>query len=431
MPEHSSPSSPRRVPTSPTRSKKSTLEFVVTFALLFFITNAALRYFFPQQFSGSVPEQKVTLTMEDATVRMGNDPIVIIRNATKEPLTLPARCPQPPVDIARIRTAADGTEQIQDIIPNESVLPCVEPAVIPPDGSLRVDLSSWKYALFAETGRYRASLTLPDSIATITATPVVSTDFSLDEPGVFTKLFRTVVSRPLFNALIAIAAWTPGHNLGFSIIVLTILVKLLLLIPNQHALVGQRKLQQLQPRMDELKRKYNDEPLKLQEETLRLWKEMKINPLQSCLPTLLQLPILIGLFFVIRDGASLATARHLVYPAFANLPAHFFTTSFLGLDLLKPEKIIFPILLIALQFMQMKMMMARTKKKDDIVIKPAGKRWSLRMPELNQQTIMLYVLPFMIGYFALRFPAAVSLYWGISTLFAIAQQWYVMRGKQH
>jgi YidC/Oxa1 family membrane protein insertase len=51
------------------------------------------------------------------------------------------------------------------------------------------------------------------------------------------------------------------------------------------------------------------------------------------------------------------------------------------------------------------------------------------MPQLDQQTIMMYILPLMIGFFAIRFPAAVSLYWGISTLFGIAQQWYVLHEK--
>lgn len=416
MRQCSFPSSPLRVPAP--RSTRSTLEFVLTFALLFLVTNAALRYFFPRQFGGQEQPKVVTLSMEDASVRLGNDPVVIIRNDTDAPLALPGRCPLPPVDIARIRIAADGTEEAQDIIPNDSVLPCSDVAEIPAGGSARVNLAGWKYALFLEPGMYQAVLPIDG---------VEPARFTLSEPGIFTQLFRTLVTRPLFNALVAIAVWTPGHSLGLAIILLTIVVKLLLLLPNQHALVGQRKLQELQPRMEELKRKYKGDPTKLQEETMKLWKEMKINPLQSCLPTLLQLPILIGLFFVIRDGASLATARHLAYPAFQDLPAQFFGTSFLGLDLLQPERWIFPATLVLLQFLQMKMMMGRTKKSGEIVVKPVGRRFSWKMPELNQQTVMLYILPFMIGYFALQFPAAVSLYWGVSTLFAILQQWYVVR----
>jgi YidC/Oxa1 family membrane protein insertase len=179
--------------------------------------------------------------------------------------------------------------------------------------------------------------------------------------------------------------------------------------------------------MDELKRKYSDDQKRLQEETLKLWKEMKINPLQSCLPTLLQLPILIGLLYVIRSGVAIETARHLLYPFYLSLPAQYFGHTFLGLDLLKPNLFIMPPLLVVLQFIQMKMIMNKTKKKDEIVVQPTVKKPLAE--RLDQQTIMTYVLPLMIGFFALKFPLAVSLYWGVSTLFGIVQQWFVLRKK--
>lgn len=158
---------------------------------------------------------------------------------------------------------------------------------------------------------------------------------------------------------------------------------------------------------------------------MKLWKEMKINPLESCLPMLLQFPILIGLFYVIRDGAQIEVARHMLYEPYQHLSWTLGHT-LLGIDLLKPNLYILPPLLVVLQFWQVKMMMARTKKKEAVVEVGAKKSW---MPELNQQSMMLYILPLMIGFFALSFPAAVSLYWGVSTLFAIAQQWFVMREK--
>jgi YidC/Oxa1 family membrane protein insertase len=100
--------------------------------------------------------------------------------------------------------------------------------------------------------------------------------------------------------------------------------------------------------------------------------------------------------------------------------------TFLGMDLIKPNLYVLPPLLVALQFWQVKMMMAKNKKKEKVV--EVGNK--PKMPEFNQQTMMLYVLPLMIGFFALQFPAAVSLYWGVSTLFAIGQQWFVMAEKK-
>ncbi len=414
---------------NPTPTKKaSTLEFIAVFLLLFVLTQYGLQYFFPSQFGGKKDEMTsaIQLTMQSKKVTEGRDPVVFITNTTSTGIVLPARCPQPPVTVSSVQLQSDGTEAVTEFMANETSLPCTDVLFLEKGKKTEVNLAPWKYTLFAERGTYELSID-PPAVGTGTVLSVASTRFTLTEPGFFTKIFRTFVTKPLFNSLIFIASWMPSHHLGLAIIVLTVLIKLLLLLPNQHALEGQRKLQLLQPKMDELKRKYQNDPQKLQEETMRLWKEMKINPFQSCLPTLLQLPILIGLFYVIRDGATIATSQHLLYSFYTNLPATFFTTTFLGLNLLKPNWTIFPLLLVILQFIQMKMMLAKNKKQDVITIEPTKKK--TRMPELNQQTILTYVMPLLIGYFALTFPAAVSLYWAVSTLFGIAQQWYVLQEK--
>lgn len=400
-------------------SKLRPLEFILTFAVLFFLTNAALNYFFPKD-DGS--PKTVTLSVSGKKIRIGNAPIITIVNETKTPLTLPARCPAPPVDI--LFTSADGG-QPQELIANESILPCTDLLIVPAEGSAAVDLAAWKYALFSQEGTVTASLDLPPANVPEGGEVTATVNFLVTEPGVFTKVFRTFVTRPLFNALIFIASLSPNHNLGIAIILLTILIKLLLLLPNQHALEGQMKLQSVQPKMDELKKKYADDPKKMQEETMKLWKEMKINPLQSCLPILLQMPILIGLFFVIKDGVAIATSKHLLYSFYHDLPSDYLGHYFLGLDLLLPHVLIFPPLLVILQFIQMKMMMKK-KKPQEIVVQPT---FQSRLQNIDQQTIMTYVLPFMIGFFALSFPSAVSLYWGTSTIFGIAQQWFVMKKR--
>lgn len=407
------------------KSALSTVEFLITFVVLFFVTQYAISYFFPKKDTSS---PTVVMSMEANTISEGNDPVVLINNNTEKDLTLPARCPQPPVDIARIEGAGD-TEKKIDLMANQSVLPCSDVLVIKAGASVQVSMASWKYALFEENGTYEASLDLPETFAAGNPDDRASVRFTIAPVGFFTKLFRTFVTKPLFNALVFIASWVPGHNLGIAIILLTILVKLILLVPNQHALEGQKKLQQMQPRMDEIKKKYPNEPMRVQEETMKLWKEMKINPLQSCLPTLLQLPILIGLFFVVKSGVSIETSQHMLYSFYLDLPPQFLGHAFLGFDLFKPSIFIMPPLLVVLQFIQMKMMMAKQKKKQtEIVVKPQGKKsW---IPELDQQTVMTYVMPLMIGFFAFKFPVAVSLYWAVSTLFGIAQQFYVMKEKK-
>jgi len=141
----------------------------------------------------------------------------------------------------------------------------------------------------------------------------------------------------------------------------------------------------------------------------------------ACLPTLIQLPILIGLFFVIRDGSVLELSSHLIYSNYQNL-SWSFSTDFLGLDLTQPSIYVLPPLLVVMQFLQLKLSFAFAKKKDK---KKKDKVQATQ--QQMQQKMMLYGLPLMIGFFALQFPAAVSLYWGVSTVFGVGQQLYVNR----
>lgn len=123
---------------------------------------------------------------------------------------------------------------------------------------------------------------------------------------------------------------------------------------------------------------------------------------------------------MIRDGSHLEVSRHLIYSFYQHLDWNF-GTQFLWFNLLKPDYYVFPFLLVALQFIQMKMTFAIQKRKDAKAGKTPGSSQD------TQQKVMQYAFPLMIGIFAFQFPAAVSLYWGVSTLFAIGQQAIVNR----
>lgn len=356
---------------------------------------------------------------------------------TGTPVTLTDRCPEPPVGLFRVENSGTPQEKRSPITSSETVVPCATPSVIEPGDTVDIALSPWKYSLFEKPGVYEARVLSGAEEPGVTVAKQVSgsgtvmsptvTRFAIVEPGIFTKIFRTFISAPFLNLLILIASVLPGHNLGIAIILLTLVVKIVLFFPTQHALEGQKKMQMLQPKIEALKAKYNGDAAKIQEETMKLWKEHKINPFQSCLPMLIQFPILIGLFYVIRDGSDLTLSRHLIYDVYQNLPWHF-GTYFLGLDLLKPSIIIMPPLLVVLQFLQMKLTFSiqkRKKNKDAVV--DASKEKAPASPQDMQQKMMLYGLPIMIGVFALQFPSAVALYWGVSTLFAIGQQMIVNR----
>lgn len=403
------------------------LEFLLIFAIVYLLSQFAMRIFFPDQF-GDTPQNNVSLTVVDETVKEGHHPVLQLRNGTAETVTLQDRCPMPPVEVSFLGPDPENPVSSKTLKSDDTAFPCLPLLAIAPDEEVQIDLAPWKYSLFSEQGLYELHLPLDGTGTNLTARVVIQ------EPGPFTKLFRSIITKPLLNALIFIASVIPGRDLGMSVIILTIIVKLLLFYPTQHAMQGQKELQKLQPKLEELKRKYKDEPQKLQAETMKLWKEHKINPLQSCLPTLIQFPILIGLFYTVRDGSHLALSRHLIYPFYQHL-SWTFDTQFLGLDLLRPELVVIPVSLVVLQFLQMKLAFKiserkrKAQEKDKVIdigekLKEEKKPLS---PQEMQQKVLMYGLPLMIGFFALQFPAAVSLYWGVSTVFGIAQQWLTNR----
>lgn len=375
----------------------------------------------------------VILQMQDATLSLGNAPIVVIKNNTNQTLTIPNRCPQPLFDVFTV----GDQNQLKDITSDQIVTDCVNVEPIEAGKSAKVDLAAWKQSMFSTVGTYEVELPIQlgtGSLATGSGAMAsdnsqyregIITRFVISEPGFFVKIFRAFISKPILNAFIFVAAHLPGHSLGWTIIIITLAVKLLLFIPTQHALEGQKKMQLLQPKFEEIRRTYKDNPTKMQEETMKVWKEHKVNPFQACLPMLVQFPVLIGLFYVIRDGMHLGLSKHLIYPLYQDL-SWTFNTSFFGLDLTKPYVYLFPPLLVALQFIQMKLsfMIADKKKAKQIAEKTTPQADT---PQEIQQRLMLYLLPLVIGFFSIKFPSAVSVYWGISTVFAIGQQLIVNR----
>ena len=407
------------MPPSKTNARFKFAQFFLIFALVYVGSRVVLTALFPEQFG---PENKlngsaVVLRPVDATVKGGHHPLLTLVNKTDGSIVLSDRCPMPPVEVWFAREG----EQMTELKTGETVLPCKPLTEVGQGERVTIDLAPWKYSLFSEYGKYEMRLKV--ALAQDAEPETFTAQFSIHESGPITKLFRTFITKPFLNFLIFVASFLPDHNLGVAIIVLTLLVKFALFFPTQHSMEGQKKLQKLQPKLDEIKKKYKDNPEQMNKEVMKLWKEHGVNPMQSCLPMLIQFPILIGLFFVIRDGSTLELSRHLVYPFYSNL-SWGFGTMFLGLDLVLPSKILFPPLLAILQFIQMKLSFAIAKRKSE---KDGQEKKKEHSQQEMQQRMMLYGLPVMIGVFAFQFPAAVSLYWGVSTVFAIGQQIVVNR----
>jgi|SRR3989344_3485906 len=227
------------------------------------------------------------------------------------------------------------------------------------------------------------------------------------------EFFHIILTRPLLNALIWFYNIIPGQDMGLAILALTVLVRLLLFPSFQKSLRSQKELQALQPKLNELKQKYKDDKEAQTRATLELYKEHKINPLSSCLPLLLQLPILIALYQVFLVGLS-GNVGHELYP-FIHDPGAV-NTGFFGLtDLLKPSYV-FAVLAGLFQFVQSKMMVPKKSS-----LSGSDKTAAI----MNAQ--MVYLMPLITVFIGIRLPAGLSLYWMATTLFAIGQQWYIMK----
>ncbi|MBI4133729.1 membrane protein insertase YidC [Candidatus Uhrbacteria bacterium] len=236
------------------------------------------------------------------------------------------------------------------------------------------------------------------------------------------ELFTTIFYQPLWNALVWLYDVIPGEDIGIAIIALTILIKLVLFPFSVQALRSQRAMQTLQPKIDALRTQFKDEREKLAKAMMELYSKEKVSPLSSCLPILIQLPILIALYQVLRAGLG-QPSPELLYSFVRNpgpLDPHF-----LGfMDLAKPNYLL-AVLAGIVQFWQTKMIQVKAPPKA-IATAPGAKDESM-MSMMNKQ--MLYVMPIMTVVIGVGLPGGLTLYWFMTNLATVVQQFFFLRKK--
>jgi YidC/Oxa1 family membrane protein insertase len=232
-------------------------------------------------------------------------------------------------------------------------------------------------------------------------------------------IFQVIFYQPILNLLVWLYNIVPGHDLGIAIILLTIIIKLALLPLSRQAIKSQKSLQDIQPKIDEIKKKFVNQKEEMGRAMLELYKENKVNPFSSCLPLLVQLPFLWAVFRVFRDGLA-GNSMNLVY-SFVSRPESINSLSLGFLELSKPN-IYLAILAGLAQFWQAKMMI--TKKP---AIASAGSKDESMTAIMNKQ--MLYFMPILTVFIGITLPGGLSLYWFITTLLTALQQMYVFKEK--
>ena len=243
-----------------------------------------------------------------------------------------------------------------------------------------------------------------------------------------TNLFNAIVYQPILNLLIWLYNVIPGSNFGLAIIALTVLVKLVLYPLTVSQIRQQRALQDMQPKIDEIRLRLKDNKDAQAKELMELYKREKVNPAASCLPLLIQLPIFIGLFRALRDGLA-SRALNLLYPFVANPGT--INKMFLGvMDLSKPNYVL-AVLAGAVQFWQSwqifrKPSPAAPPPAD--VEKTAGAKDESMAAMMNKQ--MLYVMPVVTVFIGISLPGGLTLYWLVMSLLTVGQQALFLRKPQ-
>ncbi|WP_425464036.1 membrane protein insertase YidC [Oceanobacillus piezotolerans] len=185
-----------------------------------------------------------------------------------------------------------------------------------------------------------------------------------------------------------------NNSYGLSIIIVTIFVRLVIMPLNIKQIKSSRAMQEVQPKLQELQKKYSSKDAntqqKLQQETMKVMQENNVNPLAGCLPIFVQMPIFIAMYHAIVRTEEISNY------------------SFLWFQLGEPDYIL-PILTAGFTFLQQKLMMSTSSS--------ANANPQIAM----QMKMMLYIMPIMIGVMAFFFPAALALYWVTGNIFMVVQ----------
>lgn len=252
------------------------------------------------------------------------------------------------------------------------------------------------------------------------------------------SFFNSVFVFPILNVLalyhyLFSLIGAPGV-LGFSIVALTVTIRLLLHPFFKQQMDTAEKMQEIKPRVDALSKKYKGDTKKIQEEQMKIYQEAGINPASGCLFMIIQIPVFFALYqtlqtFLVADSAKVITAMNkALYFPFLHIDR--IDVWFFGVNLVKtPHQMnsvfayIIPVVTALLQYFQTQSTMAMTPQPTEEPKKDGKDDKSSTGADFQKamNTQMKYVFPLMIGWFSLSMPVGLALYWNIFSLFSIVQ----------
>lgn len=378
---------------------------ILIFSLLFF-------FIFSYFSSPAEPEIESGIVFEtrDDSYKVPAGVVIDITNNTSEAIPLNT------CDDISIR----NTQSWDQILLLEEFCSDVEIAV---RETYTLDLSS-QYTRFTDPGEYIFQYSQWDKqyIQTV----------DIEFRGTIGKTFVGLFYAPLYNLLAYLIGFF-GNSLGFWILAITVLIRIILLFPQHKMMVSQRKMQAIQPKIKKLqeKNKWNQQAMGM--ELMKLYKDEWVNPMGSCGFLLIQMPFLIVIYHIIINITSLSNEFYL-YSFLPEFHISQIEYSFFGIDLLWAwwvTGLFLGLSVAVIQYIQVRLSLAGREiadTKSGVVLEK--KKWedtyNAMMPDPEMMNkIMLYGMPVMVGIFTFTLIAGVWLYWWMSTLFAVFQQLFV------
>ncbi len=253
------------------------------------------------------------------------------------------------------------------------------------------------------------------------------TSFQTEHRWAISKLFIAVFYAPILNLMVFLIELF-HHSLGWAIVWITVLIRILLIYPQHKMMVSQKKLQAIQPKIKKIQEdnKWNQQVIGMK--LMELYKTEKVNPMGSCGFLLIQMPILLVIYNIILSVKDPSNLFHL-YWFQSDFSVESISWIFYGIDLLQSwgtTGIILAISIAVIQFTQVKLSLAGKKADDKNMVlekKKDQSGYSQMMPDPEMMNkFMLYGMPAMVAVFTFTLIAWVGIYWWVSTSFMIIQQ---------
>ena len=232
-------------------------------------------------------------------------------------------------------------------------------------------------------------------------------------------MFTTFLVQPIYNLFVFLLGLMPAGDAGLAIVAMTLIMRAVLYPVFTASIRTQMGMAAMQPDLDRVSEQYKDDKAALTRERMALLKKYKVNPFAGFGALIIQLVVLIALYFALFHEGFPVINEALLY-GMVQVPAQVSTTFFGLMDLLAPHNIVLALLVGATQYLAIRLTLRRT---------PAPTHPDKQAAHRMQTAMMLYFMPALMAIVSYTFPAAVGLYFVVGNLVSLFQEWILMRNK--